>query len=165
VVGALAVVTVHSAPLNAANAARLRGCGASDTRGSLRAPLFDNMQLQQAAQRYSHGASLQGAIAGVGYLAAQSAAIHLSGPTNDAQMESMLVARECRTLQDPRFREFGAEQRGHDIWMVFAAPVSLPAKGDAASVPGDRRRSAYFRSGDWQVGSGGSDGRSCIARP
>jgi len=125
---------VHSAPLNAANAARLQGCAASGPRGSLRTPLYYNMQLQQAAQRYSHGASLQSAIAGVGYLAAQSAAIHLSGPSNDAQMESMLVARECHTLQDPRIREFGAEQRGRDTWMVFAAPVSLPAKGDAVSV-------------------------------
>jgi uncharacterized protein YkwD len=92
------------------------------------------MQLQQAAQRYSHGASLQSALAGAGYLATQSAAIHLSGPSNDAETESVLIARDCRTLQDPRMREFGAEQRGRDIWMVLAAPVVLPARGDAASV-------------------------------
>ena len=92
------------------------------------------MRLQQAAERYSHGISLHGAIAGAGYLAAQSAAIHLSGPTSDAEAESMLVAGDCRTLQDPRMREFGAAQRGRDIWMIFAAPVQLPAQGDAASV-------------------------------
>jgi uncharacterized protein YkwD len=130
VAGAFAVVTAYSAPLNAVNAARLQGCGAQGTR----APLFYNMQLQRAAQRYSHGASLQSAIAGAGYLAAQSAAIHVSGPANDAQIESMLIAQDCRTLQDPRMREFGAEQRGRDVWMIFAAPVALPAQGDAASV-------------------------------
>ncbi|HEY2781312.1 MAG TPA: CAP domain-containing protein [Steroidobacteraceae bacterium] len=130
VAGVFAGVTVDAAPLSAANAARLRGCGASGSR----APLFYNMQLQRAAQRYSHGDSLQRAIAEAGYLAAQSAAIHLSGPTSDAEMESMLVARECRTLQDPRIREFGAERRGRDTWMIFAAPVSLPAKGDEAST-------------------------------
>jgi uncharacterized protein YkwD len=108
----------------------LHGCGASGTR----APLIYNVRLQQAAQRYSHGASLQSAIAGAGYLAAQSAAIHLSGPSNDSQIESMLVARDCRTLQDPEIREFGAEQRGHELWMILAAPVALPARGDAASV-------------------------------
>jgi uncharacterized protein YkwD len=129
VAGAFAAFTVHSAPLNAANAARLRGCAAQGTR----APLFYNMQLQQAAQRYSHGASLQSAIADSNYLAAQSAAVHLSGPTNDAEMTSMLVARDCRSLQDPRMRDFGAEQRGRDIWMIIAAPVVLPARGDAAS--------------------------------
>jgi uncharacterized protein YkwD len=92
------------------------------------------MPLQQAAQRYSRGASLQSAIAGAGYLAAESAAVHLSGATSDAQIEGMLIARDCRTLQDARLREFGAEQRGRDIWMILAAPVVLPARGDAASV-------------------------------
>jgi uncharacterized protein YkwD len=133
VAAVLPVATLHSAPLNAANAARLRDCGASG-RAPLRTPLLYSMQLQQAAQRYSHGASLQSAIAGVGYLAAQSAAIHLSGPANDTETESMLVARECLTLQDPRIQELGAEQRGRDIWMILAAPVALPARGDAASV-------------------------------
>jgi uncharacterized protein YkwD len=128
--GVCAAATVHSAPLNAANAARLHGCTAPGTR----APLYYSMQLQQAAQRYSHGDSLQSAIAGAGYLAAQSAAIHLSGPASDAQIESMLIARDCRTLQDPLMREFGAEQRGRDLWMIVAAPVALPTRGDAASV-------------------------------
>jgi uncharacterized protein YkwD len=128
--GAFAAVSAHSAPLSAANAARLHGCGAAGTR----APLTYSMQLQQAAERYSHGVSLHSAIAGAGYLAAQSAAIHLSGPTSDAEAESMLIARDCRTVQDARIREFGAEQRGRDIWMIFAAPVALPARGDAASV-------------------------------
>ena len=138
---ALTAATVQSAPLNAANAARLHGCAAAGSPGpatplrtTLRAPLYYSMQLQQAAQRYSHGATLQGAIAGAGYLAAQSAAVHLSGPTDDAQIESMLIARDCGTLADPRMREFGAEQRGRDTWMIFAAPVVLPARGDAASV-------------------------------
>jgi uncharacterized protein YkwD len=128
--GASAALSARAAPLNAANAARLHGCGTSVTR----APLLYSVQLQQAAERYSHGASLQGAIAGAGYLAAQSAAIHLSGPAGDAEMQSMLIARDCHTLQDPRLREFGAAQRGRDTWIIFAAPVALPARGDAASV-------------------------------
>jgi uncharacterized protein YkwD len=127
---ALLPQVARSTPLEAANWARLKGCAPT----GLHAPLLYSAQLQQAAQRYSRSASLQNAIAGVGYLAAQSAAIHLSGATNDAQIESMLVARECRTLQDSSIREFGAEQRGREIWMVLAAPVALPARGDAASV-------------------------------
>jgi uncharacterized protein YkwD len=130
VAAALAVQIVQPAPLNAANAARLRGCGASETR----TPLVYNLQLQQAARRYSQGASLRNAVADSGYLAAQSAAIHLSGPTSDADIESMLAARECRTLQNPGVREFGAEQRGREVWMVFAAPAALPARGDAPIV-------------------------------
>ena len=49
--GALAADAVHAAPLSAANAARLHGCGASGAR----APLSYSMPLQQAAQRYSQG--------------------------------------------------------------------------------------------------------------
>ncbi len=123
-------MTARSAPLGAANAARLHGCGA----GAPRAPLIYSMQLQQAAERYSRGGSLQGAIPAAGYLAAQSAAIHLSGAANDAQVESMLVARDCGTLQDPRMRELGAVQRGREIWLIVAAPVVLPARADAPSV-------------------------------
>jgi uncharacterized protein YkwD len=130
VASALPLDAARSTPLNAANAARLRGCGASGSR----TPLVYSMQLQQAAKRYSQGASLQSAIADSNYLAAQSAAVHLSGPTSDAEMASMLAARECRTLQDPRMREFGAEQRGRDVWMVFAAPVALPTRSDQAAV-------------------------------
>jgi uncharacterized protein YkwD len=126
--GAFVVITAHAAPLSAANAARLHGC---EARG---APLAYSAQLQQAAERYARGASLQSALAGAGYLAAQSAAVHLSGPTNDAQIETMLVARDCGTLQDPRIREFGAARSGRDVWMIFAAPITLPARGDAASV-------------------------------
>jgi uncharacterized protein YkwD len=123
-------MTVHSAPLSAANAARLHGCGTPGTSG----PLTYNRQLQRAAEGYSRGASLRSAVADSGYLAARSAAIHLSGPANDADMEGMLVARDCGTLQDPAIRDFGAKQRGRDIWMILAAPASLPARGDAAAA-------------------------------
>jgi len=128
----LLLPAAHSSPLNAANAARLHGCGPS----GIRTPLIYSMPLQQAARRYSHGASLQSAVTDSGYVAAQSAAVHLSGPTSDADLESMLTARECRMLQDPGMREFGAEQRGHEVWMIFAAPAALSARGDAAAVSG-----------------------------
>jgi uncharacterized protein YkwD len=97
-------------------------------------PLYYSIKLQQAAKRYSEGASLQNSAADSGYLAAQIAGIHLSGPANDTDTERMLAARDCRTLTDPKMREFGAVQHGREIWMVIAAPVSLPARGDAAAV-------------------------------
>jgi uncharacterized protein YkwD len=51
-------------------------------------------------------------------------------------VERLLEQRDCRTLQDAKMREFGAFQRGREIWMVLAAPVSLPAHGDSAFVAG-----------------------------
>ena len=115
--------------LEAANWQRMHGCGVAAA-----APLQSNTKLQQAAKRYADGASLQGAMAATGYLAAQSSAIHLTGPVSDVEIERLLGARYCRTLQDPQFRDFGAERRGRDLWMVLGAPVALASPGDASSV-------------------------------
>jgi uncharacterized protein YkwD len=46
----------------------------------------------------------------------------------------MLTANYCRTLINPKLREIGAERRGREVWMVLAAPVSLPTAADADSV-------------------------------
>jgi len=93
--------------LEAANWERLHSCGVTAGRTALQY----NSKLQQAAKRYADGASLQGAMAATGYVAAQSSAIHLTGPASDA-----------------------AERRGRDLWMVLGAPVALGAPGDASSV-------------------------------
>jgi len=129
---ALALQAAESAPLNAANLVRSHGCGAS---GAVR-PLDYSVQLERAAKRYAEGASLQSAAADSNYLAAKIAGVHLSGPSNDADIEQMLARRECHTLQDPAMREFGAFRRGREIWMVLALPVTLPARGDATAVSG-----------------------------
>jgi uncharacterized protein YkwD len=116
--------------LEAANWERLRGCGVA----AGRTPLQSNLKLQQAAKRYADGEALQGAMAAADYLAAQSAGIHLTGPLSDVEIERLLGAHYCPTLRDPQFRDFGAERRGRDLWMVLGAPVALAAPGDASSV-------------------------------
>jgi uncharacterized protein YkwD len=115
---------------DAVNWARLQGCGAS----TITTPLYANARLERAAKRYAAGATLQSAVAESGYLAAQSAAIHLSGPSSDAEIERMLAAHDCGTLQDPKLREFGAERRGRELWLVLAAPIILPDPKDAAAA-------------------------------
>jgi uncharacterized protein YkwD len=111
-----------AAVLDAVNWARLRGCGAPvvDT------PLHSNARLEQAARRYAAGATLQNAVMDSGYLATQSAVIHLSGPVSDVEIQRMLAAHDCRTLQDAKFLDFGAERRGRELWMVLGAPAALP---------------------------------------
>ena len=132
VIGSITMLPQPAAadPLEAANWERSHGCGVA----AGRTPLQGNPKLQQAAKRYADGASLQGAMAAAGYLAAQSSAIHLTGPVSDAEIERLLGARYCSTLQDPQLRDFGAERRGRDLWMVLGAPVALAAPGDASSV-------------------------------
>jgi len=129
--GLSAVLQVARADvLDAMNWARLRGCHAGAARTRLRV----DPRLQSAAGRLAAGAGLHHALAAQGYLASQSAALHLSGAVNDAQIAHALTANYCPTLTDPALWEVGTERRGRDVWIVMAAPVSMPAAADAASV-------------------------------
>ena len=116
-------------PLSAANWDRLQGCGKARL-----AALAGNAQLQVAARRLADGASLQSAIAASGSLATSSSLIHLTGPISDLDVQRLLAQHYCRTLQDPAFKDLGAERRGRDLWLVLAAPVSLPGTRDAPQI-------------------------------
>jgi uncharacterized protein YkwD len=120
----------HADVLSAVNWARLHGCASSATR----APLQNNPKLQKAAGRLGSGAALHDALIAVGYVASESAALHFSGAASDSQITQMLTANYCRTLVNPALREIGAERRGRDVWMVLAAPVSMPTAADAVAV-------------------------------
>ncbi len=120
----------HADVLSAVNWARLHGCAGA----AARAPLRSNPKLQAAALRLASGAALHDALAAVGYVSGESAALHFSGGAGDSQIAGMLTANYCRTVTNPALREIGAQRRGRDMWMVLAAPVSLPAAADAASV-------------------------------
>ena len=97
-------------------------------------PLQNNLKLQNAAGRLAGGSGLHEALAAAGYLASESSVLHFSGAVSDAQIGRTLTADFCRTLINPKLREIGSERRGHEVWMVLAAPVALPDAADAASV-------------------------------
>ena len=121
--------------LDAVNWARLHGCNVPASHGpSPAAPLKANAKLQKAAGRLAVGAALPESLASLGYLASESAMLHFSGAVSDAEISRLLTAHYCRTLTDPKLREIGAERRGPEVWMVLAAPVSVPGTSDAASV-------------------------------
>ena len=121
--------TALADPLSAANWDRLQGCGKARL-----VALAGNAQLQIAARRLADGATLQGAIAASGYLASSSSLIHLTGPISDLEVQRLLAQHYCRSLQEPAFKDLGAERRGRDLWLVLAAPVSLPAARDAPFI-------------------------------
>ncbi len=112
------------------NWARGSGCRVAGTR----APLHDSAQLALAAGRLASGQSLHASLIAVGYLAAQSSAVHVSGAAGDAELSRILAANYCATLTDPLLEDFGVQRRGRDVWLVFAAPVALPRTEDAAQV-------------------------------
>ncbi len=112
------------------NWARLHGCPA----GGSREPLRESAQLDRAAGRLAAGESLRSALTEAGYFARQSAAVHLSGGVNDAQVARTLVDSYCLTLASPGLREFGALRRGRDVWFVLAAALPVPSTADAPAV-------------------------------
>jgi uncharacterized protein YkwD len=114
---------------DAVNWARVQGCARS-----IRIPLRDSPKLRRAAQQMATGMSLHAALSSAGYLAAQSSAVHLSGAVSDAQVSRILSANDCAALTDPHVVEMGAQRRGRDLWIVFAAPVALPSTRDAALI-------------------------------
>ena len=114
--------------LDTVNWASARGCS------SARVPFRDNSKLRLAAQQLANGVSLQSSLASAGYLAVRSSAIHLTGAMNDAQLADILINHYCASLADPQLTEMGVQRRGRDVWMVFAAPVSLPGPGAADLV-------------------------------
>jgi uncharacterized protein YkwD len=129
-IGALYSPAAHADLRDAVNWARTHGCAG----GAARTPLRDSSKLHLAASRLQSGASLQAALAGAGYLAAQSATVHLSGAVSEAQLARTLTASYCSVLIDAGFKEMGVEEREHDIWLVLAAPLAVPSLNDADSV-------------------------------
>jgi uncharacterized protein YkwD len=117
-------------PLSVINGQRLHGCGSPGAA----LPLQYNAKLALAARKLADGYSLQNAVSGAGYLAAISEELHFSGGTADVDLQRALAAHYCHTLQDPKLKEFGAERRGRELWIVLAATASLPAAGDAGWI-------------------------------
>jgi len=113
----------------------MQGCNASGTRAhSASAPLRNNLKLQKAAGRLAAGGALKEALTALGYFASESAELHFSGIMTDAQITRVLIANYCGTLSNPKLREIGAERRGQEVWVVLAAPVSVPTAAEAAAV-------------------------------
>jgi uncharacterized protein YkwD len=131
---AAGLLTLHAGTAGAdlpgaANRARLRSCGGV----SARLPLRENSRLGQAAMRLAGGTSLREAMAAAGYRASRSASIHLSGIVRDDEVTRILSLSYCKTLGDPELQDMGVAHRGRDIWIVLAAPVTVPGPGDAAA--------------------------------
>lgn len=115
---------------DAVNWARLHGCQSSATTR----PLQTDSRLTAAASLLAAGRPLRQSLSESGYLADRSSVLHLSGAVGDADLRRALAARECGGVTDPMLTQIGALRRGRDVWLVLAAPVSLPAVRDAPSI-------------------------------
>ena len=128
--GALLPRAAHADLRDTVNWTRAHSCAS----GSTGAPLRESSRLDEAARRLGKGYTLDAALAAAGYRALQSSELHLSGALDEAQVSRTLIANDCAILADPRLSEFGAERRGHDLWVILAAPFALPNLKDESSV-------------------------------
>lgn len=92
----------------------------------------DDRRLNGAAALWARGAPLREALERSGYTASAVSGIHIENV--DAPRQPALGASTCRSLRDASMRDIGRFGRGDDAWIVIAAPIALPAKGDERAV-------------------------------
>jgi uncharacterized protein YkwD len=121
-----------STVLAAARNLRIQGCAGHP---GIRVALRDSGVLDSAALQWSRGADLKTAVGQSGYREEQSAALHISGDAS--LLQQALQSRLCVQLTDRDFTDLGSVQRGHDTWIVIAAPFVPPAVADADEIAAD----------------------------
>ena len=113
-------------------ALRLAGCQA---RAGTQVPIRISAALNSAADQWSHGTPLKSAIERTGYRQDQSAGLHVAGSAQ--ALADALVQRLCAALTDPSMIDAGILSRGEDIWIVLAAPFTVPAPAGAGGIAAD----------------------------
>ena len=91
-----------------------------------------NRRLDRAAASWARGATLHAALEQAGYTAGAASGLHVDGI--HASQPPAAGATTCRILRNRALVETGVFERGNEAWLVFAAPVALPAPGEERSV-------------------------------
>lgn len=118
------------AVLELANSIRSRGCNAHRRSAP---PLHPQSRLDAAAERLANGASLDTAIASVGYRAMRSFSLEVTGEVSRAGLRHLLASR-CAQLMDPALRDIGIYRAAHRLWVLIAAPLVTPELSDPQRV-------------------------------
>jgi hypothetical protein len=113
----------HADPVGVVNALRAEGCGGVPAAGS---PARRDSALDAAARELGRNAKLADALARVGYEVASSSSFHVRGASDDATIRSMLEARYCERINDPKLVELGVYQSGDNAWIVMAGRSERP---------------------------------------
>jgi uncharacterized protein YkwD len=124
---------LYADPASVVNALRVQGCAGEPAAGS---PLVRDSALDAAARELSRNTKLADALAKVGYPAASSSSFNIRGPRDDTTIRSLLEARYCERINDPRLVEIGVHQSGDSTWIVMAGRTETPftALRDPAGV-------------------------------
>jgi uncharacterized protein YkwD len=113
------------------NAIRQRGC---DGKAGVREALRRSRGLDEVAREWSKGGRLHEAIAKTDYRVANSASMRIEGAKSERALLQIVAGNYCETVLDPEFTEIGLYERGSIVWIVVAAPLTLPKADDLPQV-------------------------------
>jgi uncharacterized protein YkwD len=113
------------------DAVRAAGC---EGRPGLAASLHERRELDEAARRLANGATLEKALAAVGYQAVVAAAVHVTGDADDTDVARSVAHRACTQLLDRSVTHVGTMRTEAEAWVILAAPFPSAALGDVEAM-------------------------------
>jgi uncharacterized protein YkwD len=113
------------------NAIRQRGC---ESKLGVREALRRSRGLDEVARQWSKGGRLREAIAKTDYRAANSSSMKVEGAKSERALLQIIASNYCQTLLEPEFTEIGLYEGGNTVWIVVAAPLTLPKADDMPKV-------------------------------
>jgi len=113
------------------NAIRQRGC---ESKPGVREALRRSRGLDEVAREWSKGGRLKAAIAKTDYRVANSSSMQIEGAKNEQALLQIIASNYCETVLEREFTEIGVYERGDTVWIVVAAPLTLPKADDMPKV-------------------------------
>jgi uncharacterized protein YkwD len=113
------------------NAIRARGC---DNKAGVRGAMRRSRGLDEVARVWSKGGRLHAAIAKTDYRIANSSSMRIEGAKDERALLQIVASNYCGIVLEPEFTEIGLHERGNTVWIVVAAPLTLPQADDMPKV-------------------------------
>src|SRR5688572_3465108 len=113
------------------NAIRARDC---EGKAGVRDALRRTRGLDEVAREWSKGGRLQKAIGETDYRIANSASMRIEGAKSENAALQIVASNYCEIVLNREFTEIGVHERGNTVWIVVAAPLTLPAAEDMPRV-------------------------------
>jgi hypothetical protein len=113
------------------NAIRQRGC---EGKAGVREALRRSRGLDEVAREWSKGGRLHEAIAKTDYRVVNSSSMQIEGAKSERALLQIVAGNYCETVLDPGFTEIGVHEHGNTVWIVVAAPLTLPKANDMPQV-------------------------------
>lgn len=113
------------------NAIRSRGC---DNKAGVRNALRRTRGLDEVARVWSKGGRLHAAIDKTDYRIADSSSMRIEGAKDERALLQIVASNYCEIVLNREFTEIGVYERGNTVWIVVAAPLTLPTADDMQKV-------------------------------